>query len=451
MKNHTVVIIVAAILVSATTPALAIQSAIPSTLPALSRCDPGSDAIGFCVWDPSYLINPGIITFNTASPVNITGLLPWEPGEFGFCSGATYDLDNNLYMADYSSTSAHFYSINTDTWQATIVGDTNITIYALSCDPTTDTIYALGNPDSAAIYTIDPGTGQSTLIGSINGLVGLQGLAFDGEGTMYVTNGGFLYSVNKTTLSTTTIGQTGQPPYYTQDMCFDRMTNTLFVSAANQGSSENALFSCNRTTGLMTLIGDFQGLMEVDALAFKLVEPQGPTTSITLDGTQVNGTYFTPVTATLTVIPGDAPVAATYYQLDAQEWQTYTVAFTIADEGNHIIQYYSVDTNGLVEPTKNASFTILYTIAVTIKGGMGIRVTITNTGPVGMNVSYDVGLTGIVFPHQGAAGEVFIHPGASVNIRIMVFGFGPLQVKATANEERKTASGIVLLFLVLGF
>jgi len=51
-------------------------------------------------------------------------------------------------------------------------------------------------------------------------------------------------------------------------------------------------------------------------------------------------------------------VNATYYRLDGGLWMTYTEPFTVKSDGEHVIQYYSVDNAGNVEDVKSGEFKI---------------------------------------------------------------------------------------------
>ena len=80
-----------------------------------------------------------------------------------------------------------------------------------------------------------------------------------------------------------------------------------------------------------------------------------PTTTCTLnpvipDGD--NGWYVSPVTITLTATD-DKGIDATYYRIDGGAWLKYTAPITINIDGEHWIDYYSIDVTGNKEPTKS--------------------------------------------------------------------------------------------------
>ncbi len=69
-------------------------------------------------------------------------------------------------------------------------------------------------------------------------------------------------------------------------------------------------------------------------------------------------TYLTPQTkVSFDVIPATCGISATLYRIDEGEFQVYTQAFTLEglSEGSHIIEYYSIDNAGNVEPLNQAN------------------------------------------------------------------------------------------------
>ena len=62
-----------------------------------------------------------------------------------------------------------------------------------------------------------------------------------------------------------------------------------------------------------------------------------------------NGWYVSNVTVTLTASDGISGISHTFYRVDGNKWQEYKGAFIITQNGNHTIQYYSMDNAGNVE------------------------------------------------------------------------------------------------------
>lgn len=79
------------------------------------------------------------------------------------------------------------------------------------------------------------------------------------------------------------------------------------------------------------------------------VDLSAPITSYALLPTlPANGWYSQPVSVTLVPADDGAGVASTYYRLDGGAWLTGT-AFTVADNGEHVVEFYSVDRLGHAE------------------------------------------------------------------------------------------------------
>jgi hypothetical protein len=84
-----------------------------------------------------------------------------------------------------------------------------------------------------------------------------------------------------------------------------------------------------------------------------------PTTTLTTSGTHgTNDWYTSNVLVTLSAIDnvGGSGLPKTEYNLDNPAWTTYTLPFTISDEGTTTVNYRSTDNAGNVEDTK--TFTV---------------------------------------------------------------------------------------------
>lgn len=75
-----------------------------------------------------------------------------------------------------------------------------------------------------------------------------------------------------------------------------------------------------------------------------------------------NSWYASDVEVTLIAIDDWSGVNATYYRLDGGLWMTYTEPFTVKSDGEHVIQYYSVDNAGNHEDVKSVGFKIDQTL-----------------------------------------------------------------------------------------
>ncbi len=180
-----------------------------------------------------------------------------------------------------------------------------------------------------------------------------------------------------------------------------------------------------------------------------------PITTCTLTGEMEGDVYVSEVTVTLTAIDSQSGVNYTMYKLDDGAWTIYTAPFVVADEGAHTLLYYSMDNAGNQETEKTKTFTIQYPqdISITISGGLGVSATIKNTGTVDLtNVAWSINLDGsLIFIGKTKSGTIAaLAAGESVTVKDFVIGIGKTGIAVTAGTASASASGTVLLFLVIG-
>lgn len=100
----------------------------------------------------------------------------------------------------------------------------------------------------------------------------------------------------------------------------------------------------------------------VDMLGSHAAEPDTspPTTSASLSGlSSSSGWYRSEVTVTLSATDGGGSgVRFTNYSIDGGSWRAYVEPVRISAEGQHEIEYYSVDNYGNTETTKSEEFRI---------------------------------------------------------------------------------------------
>jgi parallel beta-helix repeat protein len=84
-----------------------------------------------------------------------------------------------------------------------------------------------------------------------------------------------------------------------------------------------------------------------------------PITTIGLTGTMGGNNYYTSsVTVSLTATDTMSGVDLTWYQIDETYWVIYSAPFTVSSDGQHMIQYYSIDHAGNQEVTSAITFKI---------------------------------------------------------------------------------------------
>ncbi|TLS49009.1 hypothetical protein FE782_27415 [Paenibacillus antri] len=92
------------------------------------------------------------------------------------------------------------------------------------------------------------------------------------------------------------------------------------------------------------------------------IDLTAPTTNVELAPTtgeaEVNGWYKSPVNVSLHATDDVSGVKDTVYRLNGGEWTAYVGPFSIADDGDFMLEYYSTDNAGNSESAKTAAFRI---------------------------------------------------------------------------------------------
>jgi hypothetical protein len=231
---------------------------------------------------------------------------------------------------------------------------------------------------------------------------------------------------------------------YTSPIGFDMDTYAAGKSDWTWSSENGATWLELSDCGFTTSWGLWVGIAD---------DTTPPVTTLDLSGTMQDDYYVTPVKVTLTSTDDMSGVKSIMYQIDSEAWTTYSAPFVVSDEGTHTICYYSVDTVGNIEPTKTSTFTIQYTVKITIKGGIGITAIILNNGTTAMNtVSWRINLSGgHIYVGNNKTGSIDTIPaGKSGKAKDVVFGFGKIMITVTADGQTTTATGIVILCFVSG-
>ena len=193
-----------------------------------------------------------------------------------------------FYGMDFDPTAEVLYALNDTTDQLGTVDLTTGAFTALvpcppggaaanwtglSIDPVTGVFYASTATD---LYTIDPSTGISTLVGPF-GTTLMIDIAVNMEGEMYGHDIGTdsIYSINTTTGVAALIGSTTYLANFAQGMDFDNDDGTLYIFLY-QGSGANVYGTVNLTTGAVTPLsvsnptGEFEGAIQIPGAIFDL-------------------------------------------------------------------------------------------------------------------------------------------------------------------------------------
>lgn len=108
------------------------------------------------------------------------------------------------------------------------------------------------------LFTINPSTGASVLVGGLNAPENLNSLTFGLDGTLWAA-GSNLYTVNKTTGAANSLGNAGTSYSSAGDLAF--VGGLLYLS-----TNSNQLVRLNTTSGAATTVGSF-GVTQVYGLA----------------------------------------------------------------------------------------------------------------------------------------------------------------------------------------
>jgi photosystem II stability/assembly factor-like uncharacterized protein len=221
------------------------------------------------------------VKFNLSTPGTLVSLGTFATGDNIFAGD--FSNDGNTFLAIKGSTN-QLIRIDTTNGSYTVIGAVTIqtghTWTSLRVDPD-NTWYATStNGTISTLYTINPNTGATTVIGTVTNVPILIAMAIHpGTGQMYaydIESGGTqpsrFFSINKTTGAGTLIGSMGFIGRFAQDMDFDPETGILYAAAYNFGASPatGELRTINISTGASTLIGNL-GVpqREVDCFAIK--------------------------------------------------------------------------------------------------------------------------------------------------------------------------------------
>jgi WD40 repeat protein len=170
-------------------------------------------------------------------------------------------------------------TINTTTGTGTPVsanatGTGNIADIAFRAD---GTLFASGGGDGASpLYTINTTTGVATLIGTMSGAGGGNGLAFNSAGTLYLAGFSALYTVNPATAATTQVATLdfGDTNDIFAGMKFNPNTGVLFGTTHGQLGSVN-VFNGNV---IVTVLGNTGADLEAVAFGTGGTAPPPPPT-----------------------------------------------------------------------------------------------------------------------------------------------------------------------------
>ncbi len=193
----------------------------------------------------------------TVTGTNIMTLFAYD---FDPTATTLYALDNDTQMLGTVSLAGVFTPIGSSiplaghTWSGLAI-EQGGTFYASSTDGF-----------SSSLYTLNPGTGAATLIGTDAAVDVMIDITINCEGVIYGHDIGSdsIFTINPATGIATLVGLTGIDSSFAQGMDFDNGDGTLYAWTY-QGGGANVFGTINLATGALTALatdsplGEFEG------------------------------------------------------------------------------------------------------------------------------------------------------------------------------------------------
>ena len=225
---------------------------------------------------PAYAVDvyPGynLVTFDSETPGSwtIIGNLPNSQYFAGDFLGGDF---SKLYAIDYGLNALH--TLDTATGAVTVVGPA-LTYGGESwtglVGAPDGTLYASSSACSSrsTLYTVNPDSGETTVIGEVTNAPCLIDIAVNAEGEMYGVDivNDVLVEIDPATGAGTAIGSIGFDANFAQGMDFEEESGVLYLAAFNNSTGQGELRICDTATGNSVLVGGFPGGAEVDSLGF---------------------------------------------------------------------------------------------------------------------------------------------------------------------------------------
>ena len=201
-----------------------------------------------------------------------------------FSVGITFGPNGILYgLTTLGSTPRNsLISFDPVTGASSTVGETGLDSIVegdLDFDPTTGILYGLQDAPNAPdpprlLFTMNPSTGNATVIGDVGGAGDLSAMSFDASGNLFVLNitSDQLLTVNKSTGAIINSVDLSIDLGTTAGMDFDPMSGDLYVADGGTFGT-NGLYSLDPVSGVLTLIGPTGLPSGLLGLAFVIPEP----------------------------------------------------------------------------------------------------------------------------------------------------------------------------------
>jgi len=229
---------------------------------------------------------------------------------------------------------------------------------------------------------------------------------------------------------------------------WSRHNNTVGGILLHEAEIKAAWWSYPEWTNISVLVTDhLPHDLNYQLLSGGATDTTPPVTTCVITGTN-------PVTITLTATDAESGVNFTKYKIDDGSFATYTAPVQVTEAGDHVVYFYSVDLAGNIETEKSQAFTVeAPPISITIKGGLGVSVTVKNTGTADLaDIDWAINLDGkFIFVGKAKSGTIdALAAGEEVILKDFVVGLGKTGITVAVGDVETTVSGTVLLVFVLG-
>ena len=228
----------------------------------------------------------GLYEFILNDPGNLTCI--WPGGGSGyFLSGTTWSNDGRWFACEYNS--GVLGVIDPETGEMEQIGGGGVSCNSLAWDPVNNRLYGTSG---TSLIEYDPDTGEQTTIGShFQSGKTMIALAIDSEGECYAwdvlfSGSSTLFWIDLESGQAYEVGSLGMTLTYAQDGDFCKEDDILYLAAYTTNPySGSYLYECDEDTGSCTLVGQFQGDVEVAMFVIPWNYPPGePSFPIPMNG-----------------------------------------------------------------------------------------------------------------------------------------------------------------------
>lgn len=235
--------------------------------------NPNASPKGSTAWAYGFF-GSGFISLDVSTPGTYLTSVPSAP--WASYAGA-YDNLSPYYYYILSNSDGYLYMINVSDGSILkkvglpdfSAGSPGASPTGMACDRNTGIMYVMCYGSTSDLFTIDVNDASTTYVGSATSGLLMIDIAIDGAGVLYGHSlSDEIYTIDKGTGASTLLGATGFDANYAQGMGYDPLGDVVYLAAYNNTSSQGELRSVNTTTGATTLIGAFVGGEEVDAFSF---------------------------------------------------------------------------------------------------------------------------------------------------------------------------------------